>query len=290
MRPRYLNSDPIENFFGQMRAYNFRNTNPDCHAFKSTFKSLLITRFIKFHSDSYNCEEDSGKQLLKLKSLFNTEQTDSESLHTSVSLADSELVCSPESSELSTWVETESIQSSARQERLHTHSRAFTAGWVIRKILQKIKCLHCEENLTSRESSYDKNTVNNWISFREFKSIKQKKLTYPSENAVIFFGNIMEEANKYLESQPERRSVIKNIKNHIKSKYLFDFINCELHKDAVSECFLGLTLRLAVFNWCNIINKILKGTDVFRLANKTLPQMQAKALNKFKSKLKNKKK
>lgn len=46
MRPRYFNSDPIENFFGQVRAYNLRNNNPNCHTFKNTFKSLLITRFI----------------------------------------------------------------------------------------------------------------------------------------------------------------------------------------------------------------------------------------------------
>ncbi|CAK1601872.1 unnamed protein product, partial [Parnassius mnemosyne] len=267
LRPRYLNSDPIENFFGQMRVYNFRNTNPNCQTFKSTFRSLLITRFIKFHSDSYNCEEDSGEQLLKLKSLFCTKEKSDNTKQIHLF----------ESSELSSWVESES---SAKQETINVHSRAYTAGWVIRNILKNNNCRQCEADLTNRESNYDKSSINNWIYLKEFKSIKEKKLIYPSEHAVRFFGIITQKANKYLETKPQQSYIIKNIKTLIKSKYLFDFINCELHKDAVSEHFLTLTLRLTVFNWRNVINKILKGTDVLRLENKALPQMQLKALNK----------
>lgn len=125
MRPRYLNSDPIENFFGQLRAYNYRNNDPDCHTFKSTFRSLLITRFIKFHSESYNCEEDSGDKLLKLEALFDTKNK---------VIGDDVDNISPESSGTPSWVDSESIQTSARQERLEVHSRAYTTGWVIRKI------------------------------------------------------------------------------------------------------------------------------------------------------------
>lgn len=198
---------------------------------------------------------------------------------------------SPEPSELSKWVESENIQRSARQEKIN----AFTAGWVVRKILQKIKCACCEENLTSRELNYcDNNTINDWISFREYKSVKERNLTYPTKNVVRLFGIIIEEAKQYLKNKPERNPVIKILKIISNRKYLFDFINCELHKDAIFECFLEFTLGLTVFNWCNVINKILKGMDgkdVSRLESKPLlPQMQLKALNKFKTKLKNKKK
>ncbi|KAG7305048.1 hypothetical protein JYU34_010504 [Plutella xylostella] len=33
MLPRYFNSDPIENFFGQVRPYNYRNNDSSCHSF-----------------------------------------------------------------------------------------------------------------------------------------------------------------------------------------------------------------------------------------------------------------
>lgn len=285
MRPRYYNSDPIENFFGQVRAYNFRNNNPNCHTFKSTFRSLLITRFIKFHSESYNCEEDSGEQLLKLHSLFEPMHEDTESLCNVSNRCDSFDSSSnpPESSEIRNY-SPERILLSARQERLHVHSRAYTTGWVIRKILTKTKCTHCESDLTDE----DNNSVSNWISFREFKSVKSKKLTYPSEQAVKLFGIITEEANTYLEIQPQNSNIMKNIKSTIKSKYMFDFLCCELHKHMVTDYFLEYTLLLAIHNWCNIINRILKGTDVFRLRNKTLPCMQLKAYKKHSTKLKNK--
>lgn len=294
MRPRYYNSDPIENFFGQVRAYNFRNNDPNCHTFTSTFRSLLITRFIKFHSESYNCEEDSGEQLLKLQTLFEPTHEDTESS----CIEDTESSCidsnsgdfisnSPDSSGLQNF-RPERILLSARQERLHVHSRAYTTGWVIRKILNKIKCNECENDLTSNGNNYDSNSVNNYISFKEFKSIKTKKLTYPSEQAVRLFEIITEEANIYLENQPHTNNVIKNIKLIITSKYMFDFLSCEIHRPLVTEYFLGFTLLLAVHNWCNIINRIIKGTDVFRLRNKTLPPMQLKAYNKYRTKLRNK--
>ncbi|RVE39984.1 hypothetical protein evm_015366, partial [Chilo suppressalis] len=37
--PRYVNQDPLENFFGRIRAINYRNTNPDVNSFVYAFKS-----------------------------------------------------------------------------------------------------------------------------------------------------------------------------------------------------------------------------------------------------------
>lgn len=41
MRPRYFNSDPIENFFDQVRAYNYRNNDPSCHSFMCTLQVII---------------------------------------------------------------------------------------------------------------------------------------------------------------------------------------------------------------------------------------------------------
>lgn len=276
MRPRYFNSDPIENFFGQIRAYNFRYNNPNCHTFKSTFKSLLITRFIKFHSENFNCEEDSGEQVLKLKTFFNKV---SDNLVENVS---------PESSEVCTY---RNIHTTEAQERLDLHSRAYTTGWVIRKLFSKINCQQCRKKLTIDKENLSMASVNNYISFKEYKAINLKKLTYPSVQAVRVFGDIIKKSNKYLEEQPQKKNLSIFLKNYIQPKCLFDFLDCDLHRDAVSEYFVGLSLRLTIFNWCNVINKILKGTDVSRLDRiLELPKMQLKAFNKYKTRIKNKKK
>lgn len=104
--------------------------------------------------------------------------------------------------------------------------------------------------------------IHKWISCREYKSIKKRKLSYPNEYALRLFSKVIEEANKYLEHEPHRDNILANIKDAVMSEYLFDFLECEQHKNIVLNDFLGFSIRLAVFNWCNIINRILKGTDV----------------------------
>lgn len=71
------------------------------------------------------------------------------------------------------------------------------------------------------------------------------------------------------------------------SKYSFDFINSKIHRDLARQTFISVSVTLSIFNWCNIINTILKGIDVSRLNIKNLPLMQARIGNLRKG-LKNK--
>ncbi|XP_071554020.1 uncharacterized protein [Temnothorax nylanderi] len=42
LKPRILNQDCLRHFFGQIRSFGMRNTNPTCMEFESSFKTLLI--------------------------------------------------------------------------------------------------------------------------------------------------------------------------------------------------------------------------------------------------------
>ncbi|XP_049701000.2 uncharacterized protein LOC126055534 isoform X1 [Helicoverpa armigera] len=267
MRPRYFNSDPIENFFGQVRAYNYRNNDPNCHSFNCTFKSLLITRFIKFHSENFNCEDDPADQVLNLQVLFDEKKSN-----------ESRPGNSPSEKNIEVIVE------QARRERMNIHSRAYTAGWVVKKIFSKLKisCKNCNNSMTS-----ERGDIHDWISHREYNKAR-KVLKYPSEAAVRCFGTVVRETNEYLEINAHNNQVAKKISDHIFAKYSFDFIDCTEHKSVLLTHFIVLTVRFTIMNWCNILNKILKGTDVSRLQEKDLPAMQKKAFEKFKKKLKNK--
>lgn len=267
MRPRYFNSDPIENFFGQVRAYNYRNNDPNCHSFNCTFKSLLITRIIKFHNEAFNCEDDSANQIINLKTLFQNNE--------------SGLPIDPTLNK-----NMDMVLEQARRERMNVHSRAYTAGWVVYKILkimQISKCQNCKESLLSINSS----SVHEWIVQKEYTAGKNR-LNYPSEGVIRCFGSIVKETNEYLESCAHKTQILSSIKSNILSKYSFDFVTCTEHKTYLIDHFLSITIRLSIVNWCSIINKILKGTDVFRLQNCLLPPMQRKAFEKYKKKLKNK--
>ncbi|CAK1598240.1 unnamed protein product, partial [Parnassius mnemosyne] len=143
MRPRYFNSDIIENFFGQVRAYNYRSNDPTAYTFINTFKSLLVTRFINFHSESYNCEEDVSQGVLDIQSLFENVNI----APSSDSKSDATPVCK------TVEFVVENFEEQARRERINVHSRTYTAGWVTRKILCKINCKECKHSLLSEDSN-----------------------------------------------------------------------------------------------------------------------------------------
>lgn len=284
MRPRYFNSDAVENFFGRVRSYNSRNNDPTCHAFVCTFKSLLITNLIKFHESTYNCEDDCAGQVIKIKSLFDQSAEDAtvtdNKNNTTLAV---DVVPSSYSGHTESGEGTEELRIQAARERLDVHSRAYTAGWVTRKVLRTFNCVRCQKDFTTTELN-----VHKWISTREYDSLKKNKLTYPSVHAVRSFGYIIKESNEYLERNAYKNNICKEIKQILMSKYSFDFTKCELHRDAAREYFIKVSITLCIFNWCNIINRILKGTDIFRLNRINLPFMQAQAFKKFKTKLKNK--
>ncbi|XP_046142509.1 LOW QUALITY PROTEIN: uncharacterized protein LOC123987984 [Osmia bicornis bicornis] len=70
-RPRYLNQDPLENFFGCIRSLNYRYTNPTAKHFKSNFKTLLVNNLSSKNSFG-NCETICDGNLLLTFETLNT--------------------------------------------------------------------------------------------------------------------------------------------------------------------------------------------------------------------------
>lgn len=109
-RQKYCNHGTLiltlENFFGQLWVYNYTNNNSNYHAFKNNLQSLLITRFIRFHSNAFNCEEDLADQFLKFKCLF-----------TNLNTTQNEVASPPILS-----FDPENLHMTASQERLNVHS------------------------------------------------------------------------------------------------------------------------------------------------------------------------
>lgn len=118
-RPRYFNLDPLENFFGQVRAYKYRCNDPSAYAFINSFKSLIITRFINFHSENFKCENESSQELLNIQSLF-----DKKYIRTAPVITDDDTHSDVEV--LKEPFDHQNIQIQARRERLNIHSRAYT--------------------------------------------------------------------------------------------------------------------------------------------------------------------
>ena len=64
MKTRHINQDPLENFFGCLRASGCRNVNPTCTAVCAAYKVLLINNLSSRNSIGRNCENMCDGQLL----------------------------------------------------------------------------------------------------------------------------------------------------------------------------------------------------------------------------------
>jgi len=73
---KYLNQDPIENLFSQIRNHGQQNNNPTPYLFGTSFKALLTCNLTSKHSVSANCQEDK-ENFLSLLTLMRTEEIES---------------------------------------------------------------------------------------------------------------------------------------------------------------------------------------------------------------------
>lgn len=79
-KPRYINQDPLENFFGCIRAAGCRNINPTCTNFCGVYKILLMNNLSSRHKIGRNCEDIcDGNLLFSLRTFISeTQENDSE--------------------------------------------------------------------------------------------------------------------------------------------------------------------------------------------------------------------
>ncbi|XP_011859285.1 PREDICTED: uncharacterized protein LOC105556783 [Vollenhovia emeryi] len=76
LRPRYINQDPLENFFGCIRSTGCRNINPTCTNFCAAYKILLINNLSSRHTIERNCEDICDGHLLFSLKDFITEASE----------------------------------------------------------------------------------------------------------------------------------------------------------------------------------------------------------------------
>lgn len=247
--PRLVNQDPLENFFGRIRACNYRNVNPDTYTFINSFKSLLISNVMGPHSIYSNCEEDDGATIVDFYSLLRDDEGDKENVPI-------DLNCNEQSSSSSNKEKgTTNNTSDAILERLKVHSSAYTAGYLCRKISKKINCKKCQDTYLANS----KENIHEWILHREYKKCTRNNLAYPSKRFLFLYRDISNGIHNNLNLYSHKNNVGKILKHDILSKISIKWLGCTIHKQSVQDFFMRLIMRVHIHNWCNIINKILKG-------------------------------
>lgn len=154
---RAFQQDALENLFGCIRNYSGRENRPSALHFITSFKALIANNFMSTHSPGANCEEDNSEGALENLRYFLT----------------SEILPGVESIE--TDIDEFEIPPSAVSYRTSKLSRCtftYISGFIARKVLKKIHCDNCRNNMLFREHNVD-------LDFIDARQYNFSKLTTP---------------------------------------------------------------------------------------------------------------
>ena len=135
---RYVNQDPLENFFGAIRSHGQRFVSPTAWQFDGLYKTLLLNNVSSLHSVGANCEKDDSHFLLTFNSFIDNATKESSNDYTT----NAELF---EDSCVTETVLTETVQKfDKNNNNLAKGTRMYIAGWMARKLVNSVKeCRDC---------------------------------------------------------------------------------------------------------------------------------------------------
>lgn len=231
---RNFNQDPIENFFGSIRSHGVRNIKPTPANFISSFKALLINNLTSNHSVGSNCENDDCDGTLDNLKNF---------LFDEVTLEDS----TPYPVEVNFEIPITEIPSSNPQ--VTSGSRAYVAGWVVRKIKKLTKnCNLCVSKLSS-DVILDEHFI---IQLRNYSLCN---LCLPDKNIITLYSFIIEIFNLNFHRFAFKKGGCNSFKDIIKKIVPLGSLICTKHD--LSHIFVNSVCNILIYSYTNHINRIL---------------------------------
>lgn len=220
-KPRMLNQDPLEHFFGQIRSLGERNISPTCAEFESSVKTLLINNLTSRRTIGNNCENKvDGPLLFTLKPFINktTCMNNEDSLeHYQISNLE---------------IETKLPDA--------TYDYLNICNCIVTKILNhsRIKGCHtCKQLLTNTTKT---NLVSNEYILEMFKQADNILTQKISRVCYLHHTATMLETELYILMD-------------------LDYLNCQQHKSTLKELLISYMVVFYISKWCSGINNILTG-------------------------------
>lgn len=271
LKTRFVNQDPLENFFGSIRSQGGSNTSPSCYQFGALYKTLLINNLTSPHSVGSNCEKAcDGKLLFSLSNLILTaeqrQRTAAPANDEDSSLPPEEIVITDESLTLY-CNDTEAALS------------------LVKKICRNVEIINCE---SCRKAFFIEESVVSNFSPGADKSAES--LTSSCLNPIFlengYFPTISILRN-YLPQVCSERNLNTVLQRRITDELHFEWAVCDNHQDELIKIFVNSIVKSFVTTWCQRINAILSGRDTQQAAIDQ-DRMVAKAIKKCNSKSKTK--
>ncbi|XP_066581949.1 uncharacterized protein [Prorops nasuta] len=222
--PRYINQDPLENFFGQIRSFGHRNINPTCAQFEMSFKALLINNLTSRKTFG-NCEDMcNGDLLFSLKSLI-----------TNTSMREIAQITNTEAETDFIDIKVESDLFFQNEMSINNYSSEIGSGFS--KIIQIISNLNYVKDCDTCLSM----------------------LTSTDKSLIVIYGQINDILSKNIQYTCYIKNIIMYLETILHVHLDFSCIHCEKHRSIIIDKLLDLSVISFINKWCGDVNAILHG-------------------------------
>lgn len=257
---RNFNQDPLENFFGAIRAHGHGNIMPSSTAFEASYKALLINNMVSPKSVGANCESDNSYCLQSLKYFLN--QNIARPQGSSIEINFDHL-----SIDLSNIDHLLKSQTPADLEKCA--AAAYCCGWLINVINKCItkSCEICKDDLEGDSEE----------AFSKFITLKKHTnkciLHYPNKRFLEYFVHVEEITIEILKSNCESTQISEYIELVATSVLSLNCLTCESHKKKLLNFILKKSITFFINDWCKEINHILSGKSTIWDENDPIKQL-----------------
>lgn len=254
---RNINQDPLENFFGAIRAHGYNNVMPNSAAFETAFKTLLINNITSPHSLQANCEKDDSFCLNSLKSLINQncnveddkEITEIIYEHLNMNVINTQII----------------LESCSRVHVEKCAAIAYCSGWIATKAKKYVfkKCKTCRNNLiTSNNEDFHK-----FIIKKEYCG--KRWLCYPTRALFDFFAQVEHITSDILNQYGHIEKIAKYIELIVTVNLDLNFIKCKKHNKQLNNYLLHKSVVFFIMNWCKEVSNVLTGKSHHNFCNES---------------------
>lgn len=235
---RVIQQDSLENFFCCIRGYSGRESMPSASHFQSSFKALIINNFMSSHSPGANCEEDDNEGPLSNLRHFITGEVFPGilSLPNDVSLP-------PVPPEIAI----------SRRTKLGKCTINYISGFIFKKLLRKINCAACRQNLSFRDQNVD-------LDFIEARQYEKCNLKVPGTYLSFLFNHSISRLFYLIPRLCHMPKISHVLENIISNQLQFSLINCKAH-DSNHVIMIRVIIRCCLFFWCKRVNLVTNGKD-----------------------------
>lgn len=241
---RNLNQDPLENKFGGIRSYGFRDNTPTCTHFMSAYKALLLNSLVSSQSVGGNCEEDDCSLIDNLREFVTTPELSEELSSPYRDLDDIQPV------EVDESIDPEQPQYGYAG----TLALNYTAGYVLYKVGVNCEVCICLQHALHNNESHA------LIRSREYDA--RRRLSYPSEAFTEIFARTGDVLTELLPKNCTKSGIGKFLRASVARAVDFSNIACGTHRHVFKSNFIFLMVRLFIFSWCKKINNLLYGKQI----------------------------